>query len=54
MTLEPQVGDAPSCTHAACPGFYVDDMFLERLRCSCGCHRQEGTLLTRILAAIAR
>jgi hypothetical protein len=53
VTLEPAFGDAPDCTHAACPGFFVDDMFMEPLRCSCGCHRI-GSLLTRLLASLAR
>lgn len=54
MNLEPQHGDAPSCVHAACPGIYIDDMFNDRVRCSCHCHRAPGSLLTRALRALAR
>ncbi len=29
----------PECPHAECTGWIIDDMFNERIRCRCGCHR---------------
>lgn len=28
----------PDCEHFRCPGYWVDDMFNDRVRCGCPCH----------------